>query len=184
MRRGTAVLSTLELTADRARWFADHVCGHQTRTTRTGEGGLPNCHTPRVSMGHSQTGSCRSPESAYKITAPVVLALHGTWCTAQSETVRNLPGQQARPSPWWSGTAEAKYRRALAGRSCRPGQKRVHGTTRRCGKLRKATSILGSALTAPSSRAHPPIQKCKISPREGLHPEIPRKSHPQRTKRT
>jgi len=87
----------LGLTADWARWFADHVCGCHARTTRRGEGGLPICHTPEASMGHSQTGSRKSPRSAYQITAPVVLALHGARDTAQSETVRNLPGQQTWP---------------------------------------------------------------------------------------
>jgi len=99
MRRVTAVLSTLGLTADWAGWFADHVCGLQTRMTRRKEGGLPDCHRLIASMGHSHTGSRRDPESAYQITAPVVLALHGARDTAQSETVRNLPGQQAWPSP-------------------------------------------------------------------------------------
>jgi len=99
MRLVTAVLSTLGLPADRAEWFADHVCGCHTRPTRWGEGGLPDCHMPEASMGHSQTGSRRSPESAHQITAPLVLALHGARDTAQSETVRNLPGQQAWLSP-------------------------------------------------------------------------------------
>jgi len=56
MRRVTAVLSTLGLTADRAEWFANYVCGRHTRTTHWGEGGLPDGYTPEVSMEHSQTG--------------------------------------------------------------------------------------------------------------------------------
>jgi len=48
---------------------------------------------------------------------------------------------------------DAKCRRALAGGGCRPGHKRVHDTTRRCGEARKATSTLGSAPTAFSPRA-------------------------------
>jgi len=77
MLRVTAVLSTLRLSADQARWSTDHNFGRNQRTPRKEEGGLPSCHTPGASMGHSQTGSRRSPESAHQITAPVILAQHG-----------------------------------------------------------------------------------------------------------
>jgi len=77
MRRNTAVLSTLELTADWARWSADHVLGRQPRTTSKGKGGLPSCHPLGVDTGHPPTGSRRSPEGAHQVTTPVVLAQHG-----------------------------------------------------------------------------------------------------------
>jgi len=71
MRRVTAVVSTLGLPADRAEWSTDHNFGRNQRTPRKEEGGLPSCHTPGVSMRHSQTGSRRSPKSAHQITALV-----------------------------------------------------------------------------------------------------------------
>jgi len=77
MRRVTAVLSTLELPEDRARWSADHDVGHQQQTASKGEGSLPSCHPPRVDTGHPSTGSHRSPEGAHQVTTPVVLAQHG-----------------------------------------------------------------------------------------------------------
>jgi len=77
MRRVTAVLSTLELTAGQAGWSADHVFDCQSQTTSKGEGGLPNCHPPGVDTGHPPTGSRRILEGAHQVTTPVVLAIHG-----------------------------------------------------------------------------------------------------------
>jgi len=69
-----AVLSTLGLTEDRARWSADHGSSCKWQTPREEEGGLPDSHTPGVDMRHPPTGSHRIPKGARQITAPVVLA--------------------------------------------------------------------------------------------------------------
>jgi len=62
MRRVTAVLSTLELPANRARWSADHDVGRQQQTASKGKDSLPSCHPRGVDTGHSSTGLRRSPE--------------------------------------------------------------------------------------------------------------------------
>jgi len=74
MRRVTAVLSTLGLPANWARWFADHDISRQQQTPSEEESSLPNCHPPGVDMGCPQTGSHRSSEGARQITIPMVLA--------------------------------------------------------------------------------------------------------------
>jgi len=64
MRRVTAILSTLRLTADRAGWSADHDFGRQQQTPEEEEGGLPSCHLTGVDMRRPQAGSRRGPEGA------------------------------------------------------------------------------------------------------------------------
>jgi len=45
------------------------------------------------------------------------------------------------------------HERALADRDCQPGRNHVRGTPTRSGEAGKATSVLGSALTAYSVQA-------------------------------
>jgi len=73
MRRVTAVLPTLGLTADWAGWSADHDSGREQQTPGEEKGSLPSSHPSGVDMGRLQTGSRRSPEGARQITTPVVL---------------------------------------------------------------------------------------------------------------
>jgi len=77
MRRVMAVLSTLELTADRAGWSTDHVFGCKPQITSKGEGDLSSRHRPRVDTGRPPTDSHRSPGGAHQVTTPVVWAPHG-----------------------------------------------------------------------------------------------------------
>jgi len=67
MRQVTAVLSTLELTADRAGWSADHVCGRQARTTSKGESSLPNCHPPELIQDTQQLAHARAQRVLTKL---------------------------------------------------------------------------------------------------------------------
>jgi len=84
MRRVTAILSTLGLTADRAKWFADHVCGRYTRTTRWGEDSLPDCYVPEASMDtHKQAHA-----GAQRVLAK--LQLRWYWPYMESEMRRRV----------------------------------------------------------------------------------------------
>jgi len=153
------------------------------RTTREKGRGSPQSKP-------DQQDSLEAEHDRNQITAPVVLALHRAWYTAQSETVRNLPGEAGR----WKQNVEGPWQVEavdLVGSVSMTPQRDVARRERPL-LYREARSPLPAPRLPPpllGSSTDPEVQK---HPREGLYPETLGKSHsqnsilgnPQHTKRT
>jgi len=151
MCRVTAVLSTLVLTADRAGWSADHVCGCQTRTTRRGDVVCPTAiRRELVWDTHKQAHA-----GAQRVLTKLQLRWYWPYIehdvrrkVRQCETCQaNKHGRPPNEVGRWKQNVEGPWQ-VEAVDLVRNVSMAPQGDV-----AKKATSISGSALIAPSPKA-------------------------------